>query len=138
MTFPELADKHHAIKDIIVTLEAVNYQIAELKRIKEAQEDKLKTLFNHTKEGQETYVFERYKVEISTGYNYRLNIKKYLEFRELLDPKFDPVKEVVKYELNKKLIKDCEEYGTFDDKDALSAFVEKNDKKLSVKIRPGC
>jgi hypothetical protein len=94
--FPDVLDQDHIVKDTIMFLEQLNYQIAELQRIKESKEQKLRELLNHEKEGAETYVCGRFKATITTGWNYTLDKKKYEEFADLINPKFNPVQEVVK------------------------------------------
>ncbi len=132
--FPEVDDSN-VIKDTIMFLEQLNYQIAELQRIKEAKEVKLRDLLEHNKEGAETYVCGRFKVTVTSGFNYSLDKRKYEEFSDLINPKFNPVQEVVKLELNKKIIRDCEQYGNADDLELLSMYVSKKEKKLHVSVK---
>jgi len=126
------------IKDKIIFLEQIKYQVAELLNMKAAIEKELQEYFHKDKDGQTTYAFERWNVEITTGWNYKLNKKKYAEWEDMITPRFNPIKETVKLEINKKIYRECEEFGSDDDRLALSEFTSKSEKKLNVKITPGC
>ena len=65
------------IKDTAKTLQQINYQVAELLRIKEELEQRLAATLEHGEEGQTTYVEGRYKIVVKTGFNYTLDKDEY-------------------------------------------------------------
>ncbi len=96
--FPALVDNSHIIKDLISHIEFVNHQIKELENSKQISNHRLKELMNHPEmDGSKKYDFDKYKVTITTGLNHTLNKKKYEQIKEQINPKFDPVREVIKH-----------------------------------------
>jgi len=130
-------NNHAEIKDNVATLNLINYQIAELNRIKEELEARVCALLEHGDEGSKTYIADKYKVTVSTGYNYTLDKEEYEIIASRLSPKFDPVTKRIAYDLDKSIIKDIEKYGNADDLAVLASFVSKKPKKLHVKIFAG-
>ena len=75
---------------------------------------------------------------VTTGLNYSFNKKGYAEYLESgkqIDEKFPVVKEVVELQLNKKAVKDLDQYGSPDDVYLKSMFVTTSDKKLHISIK---
>lgn len=122
------------LEEDISTLDHVNYQIAELKRIKECIEDRIRYTLHDKEEGQKTYNVDTYSVTIKTGYNYRLNKEEYEVVGKRLNANFNPVKEVVKYEIDKKVVRDAEKYASQDELNLMSQFIVKSEAKPSIKI----
>ena len=127
-------DNSHLIKQSIVLIQRYNYELKNLQQDKADEEARLRDLLDHTKDGAHAHHFDKYKITITAGYNYTLDTEKYRDYVMLIDPKFDPVRVVTKYELNKKTIKDCELYGGNDNLLVMSKFCTKTPKKLHVKI----
>ena len=127
-------DKDAVMKDTVTTLNLVNYQVAELLRIKEELEARLAALFEHGDDYSKTYTFNKYKITVTTGYNYTLNKDEYIQMRARLPVCFNPVKERIAYDLDKAVIKDCEKYGSSDEIELLSQMIIKKPKKLHVKL----
>jgi translation elongation factor EF-Ts len=126
-----------AINDTVTTLNLVNYQVAELLRIKEELEARLCALLEHGDEGSKTYTHNKHKITVSTGYNYSLNKEEYEILGSRLLPCFDPVRKRVAYDLDKTIIRDAEKYGSAEELALLAQFLEKKPKKLHVKIIAG-
>ncbi len=126
-----------SIKDCVNTLNLINYQLAELMRIKEELEARLNALFEHGDEGQKTYVCDKFKVTIKSGYNYSLNKEEYESIGSRLPAQFNPVKQRIAYDLDKKIIRDAEKYASQEDMQVLSSIITKKPAKLNVKIAAG-
>ena len=126
--------KFDEIHDLCSTLNNVSYQIAELARVKEELEKRVNALLEHSDDGSKTYVVGKFKVTVSSGYNYTLNKEEYEVLSTRLSPCFNPVKMKQSYELDKKIIRDCEAYGSKDDVMLLSEIISKKPKKLNVRI----
>lgn len=129
--------KQEQIKDSITTLNLINYQIAELSRIKEELESRLNALLEHPDEGQKTYVFEKHKVQITSGYNYSLDKEEYEVASNNIRQEFNPVKKKTVYELDKTVIRNAEKYASQEDLMLMSSFITKKPKKLHIKIYAG-
>ena len=126
------------IEDILSTLENISYQISELSRIKEILESRVNEHLNHHDDGSKTYVVGKYKVTVKTGYNYTLNKDEYEVIGSRLQSCFNPVKQKMSYELDKKVIRDCEKYGSKEDVLLLSQVISKKPAKLNIRISASC
>ena len=135
--FPELTDNTHRIKETILTLNTISYQVAELLRIKEELEKRLSAYLEHGEEGSKTYLCDKHKVTITSGYIYSLDKDEYKIMKEHIPGCFNPVREKISYELDKKIIKNAEKYGSSEDVELMSKFISKKPKKIHVKIFAG-
>ncbi len=127
--------KGDAIKDSAITLNLVNYQIAELVRIKEELEARLSALLEHgPSDGQRTYTAEKYSITVKTGYNYSIDKEEYLIAKSHIQPCFNPVKEVTKLELDKSILRDVEKFGSKEDIKLTYSFITAKSAKLHIKI----
>ena len=127
-------DPREQMVEYAKTLNTINYEIAELARIKEELEARLCALLEHGDDGSKTYVCEKYKVTVTTGYNYTLNKEEYMTIGSRLPNCFNPVRMKTSFELDKTIIKDAEKYGSVDDLNLLAQIISKKPKKLHVKI----
>lgn len=130
-------DKHDELKDLITTLNNINYQIAELSRIKEELEPRVAELLGHGSDGSKTYTEGRYKVTVKTGWIYTLDKEEFQINGSRLPACFKIVKQRIAYDVDKNAIKDIERYGNADDLNLLATFVSKKPSKLNVKITAG-
>lgn len=137
--FPEVPTeliKEEVAKETANTLNLVNYQIAELLRIKEELEKRLNAVLEHGDDGSKTYVVDKFKVTVTTGYNYTLNKDEYEVVGNQLQACFNPVRTRTAYDLDKKVIKDAEKYASKEELQLLSQIISKKAKKLHVKVSP--
>lgn len=96
--------------DEIKTLENVNYQIAELQRVKEKLIGKIVDRTGHDREGASSYILDTYKITVTTNFIYSLDKSLYEKNRDLLlkanvvreSTKYDVVKEAVRKPMNKE------------------------------------
>ena len=135
--FPEIASKESAIKDNLTTLNLINYQVAELLRIKEELEARVSALFEHGDDGSKTYLADKYKVTITSGWNYTLNKSEYQIMGSRLPACFQPVRERIAYDLDKQVIRDAEKYASAEELELLAQMISKKPKKLHVSIKAG-
>lgn len=129
--------KDEAIKEIISTLNNINYQIAEFSRIKEELDRQLAALLEHGDEGSKTYIHGKYKVTVTSGYNYTLNKEEWEIIGSRMPICFQPVRQRMAYDIDKNIIRDCERYGSQEDKMLMSEFISKKSKKIHIKISAG-
>ncbi len=136
----EFSDPHDPammVKDLINHIEECNNSISNLNLAKQKSEQALRDMLCHTKHGAHTHEFMDYKITITTGSNYSLDKNAYAEYlmsHEHIDSRFNIVKPVTKYELNLKALKDCDMYGTEQDRKLKDSFIKATEKKLHVKI----
>ena len=130
-------DESHRINDIVNTLNLINYEVAELLRIKEELEAKINVMIGHPEDSQKTYTLGAHKVTITRKYNYSLDKEEYEAIGYRLPEQFNPVKMKTIYELDKKIIKAAEMYASESDMQVLSSFISKKEAKLHVKITAG-
>jgi hypothetical protein len=133
---PEML-REQDIKESAQTLDMVNYEIAELSRIKEELEARLAALVEHGDDGQKTYTYGKYKITVSTGYIYGLDKEEYEANKNHIPDCFNPVKTKVVYEIDKRILKDIEKYGDEANIEQIYSFVSKKPKKLHVKVSAG-
>lgn len=137
--FPEadMVTRSERIEETALTLHTISLQVAELTRIKEELEKRLNALLEHGDDCQKTYTYGRWKVTVKTGFNYSLNIDEYETLGHFLPKGFDPVRKVIKYDLNKNILKACDNYGSEDEKALMRKFVTAKPSKLNVTVKPG-
>lgn len=127
--FTEELPKH------IKELEKVNKQLAKLALRKEALTDMIISGMSHNHEGQRTYEYDVWKVEIKTPMTYCLNKKLYESGSVILPDNFNPIKESVSYSIDKGL---CDKYmldAPKKVKEALAELIDKKPGKASVTIK---
>lgn len=126
---------HGRISDLIKHWKLLKFKIAELDNDKQATERQLRELLDHPEvDGSKTYKHDDHSIKVTTGLNHTLDKKTYEKIKGSLNPKFDPVKEVVKLEINKKVLRNCLEFGTQEDKYLQSQFIISTPKKLHISI----
>lgn len=130
-------DSSHRVQDIANTLNLISYQMAELSRIKEELEAQLQDMIGHPEEGQKTYTHGKYKITITSGFNYSLDKEEYEVIKNKLNPCFNPVRERVAFDLDKNVIRDAEKYASKEELLLLSSIVSKKPKKLNIRISAG-
>jgi hypothetical protein len=130
--------REHGLAESIKELEKVNKQLARLSLRKEELTDSIVTAMGHQHEGQRSYEYDVWKVEIKTPFVYSLNKKLYESGSVKLPANFNPIKESVSYSVDKVL---CDKYLVDAPKkirDALVELIDKKPGKASVNIRERC
>jgi signal transduction histidine kinase len=131
------AVREDEIQDLANTINNINFQIAELSRIKEALEPRLSSLLNHGEDGSKSYIAGKYKVVITTGFNYTLNKEEYAINSGRLPKCFNFVKQRVAYDIDKLVLKDAEKYASAEELELIATMVSKKAKKLHIKLTAG-
>lgn len=147
MNQPKNSESIYGLEDLIEDLYRVDQQMADLKRLKEDLEQEVIKLTNRgefndggellkiSQEGCEQIVVGAYKVKITTNYNYAINKEEYDAVSSQLAPEFNPVKTIVKYEVNKSIIRNIQKYGSEKENQLVQKFVEFKFSKPSVTIQ---
>lgn len=116
-------------------LEKVNKQLAKLTLRKEQLTDMIISGMSHDHEGQRTYEYDEWKVEIRTPFIYCLNKKLYESGSVRLPDNFNPIKESISYSIDKGL---CDKYlatAPKKVKEALAELIDKKPGKASVVLK---
>jgi hypothetical protein len=119
----------------IKELEKVNKQLSKLNLRKEELTDMIISGMSHNHEGQRTYEYDTWKVEIKTPVTYSLNKKLYEGGSITLPDNFNPIKESISYSIDKGL---CDKYmlsAPKKVKEALAELIDKKPGKASVTIK---
>ena len=137
--FPAVDNNDNKINILIQHIRHCDAEIERASKEKQSSEERLKELLPHDKEGASTHSCGTYKITVTTGLNHRFDKKKYNEYLQtmgdLINPKFQIVKEVTELQLNKKAIRDLDEYGSAQDRYLKSLFITTSDKKLHISIK---
>lgn len=119
----------------IKELEKVNKQLARLTLRKEQLTGMIVSGMSHYHEGQRTYEYDEWKVEIKTPFTYCLNKKLYESGSVKLPENFNPIKESISYSIDKGL---CDKYISTAPKkirEVLTQLIDKKPGKASVVIK---
>lgn len=129
--------KQERLQEDITTLNLVNFQIAELQEIKERLEARIASSLNHGEDYSKSYQQGKFKVTITTGWNYSLDKEEYQILESRIPAVFNPVKTRLAYDLDKNVLREAEKYASADELLLLSQFISKKPKKLHVKVSAG-
>ena len=138
-----MLDLHHANElqqektfvDSINELQKVNKQLSKLTLRKEELTSQIIEMLGHDHEGQKTYEYGTWKLEVKTPFVYSLNKKLYESGDIKLPDNFNPVKESVFYSIDKRL---CDQYMQDAPKkvrDALAELIDKKPGKANVVVK---
>ena len=127
-------EKEYRVVDYVKTLHTINFEIAELTRIKEELELKLCDLLEHNLMGSKSYICDKYRITVTTGWNYSLNKDEFQVIGSRLPQCFNPVRQKIAYELDKDIISDAERYASAEELQLLSQIITKKPRKLHIKL----
>ena len=130
-------DKHDLIKDNVITLNLINYQMAELSRIKEELEARVSALLEHGDDGSQTYTVDKYKITVKSGWVFSLDKEEFEIMGDRLPPRFNPVTKKTTYHLDKQIIRDAERFCSKEELALFHTMVTKKPSKLHVSIKAG-
>lgn len=128
-------EQEHCFSESITELQKVNKQIAKLLVRKEELTEKIIGSLEHDHEGQKSYEYGVWKIEVKTPFVYSLNKKLYESGSLKLPEDFNPIKESVSYSVDKRL---CDKYMQEAPKkvrDALAELIDKKPGKAGITIK---
>lgn len=133
--FNNTNDQERAFVEGVKELEKVNKQLARLALRKEELTHEIIGALEHEHDGQKTYEYGVWKLEVKTPYVYSLN-KKLYESGEFKLPKgFNPVKKSVSYSIDKRLCEQLMLDAPDDVRDALIQLIDKKPGKAGITIK---
>jgi hypothetical protein len=116
-------------------LQNINKRLAKLLVRKEELTADIIGALEHEHEGQKSYEYGVWKIEVKTPFTYSLNKKLYESNDIKLPKRYNPIKESVSYTIDKRL---CDQYmldAPEDIRDSLIELIDKKPGKASVTIR---
>lgn len=128
-------EQEHCFVDSVNELQKINKQIAKLNLRKEELTSQIIGALEHDHEGQKSYEYGTWKIEVKTPFVYSLNKKLYESGDIKLPSQFNPIKESVAYSIDKRL---CDQYLQEAPKkvrDALIELIEKKPGKAGITIK---
>ena len=90
-------EHEHCFSESITELQKVNKKIAKLLVRKEELTDQIIGSLEHEHEGQKSYEYGIWKIEVKTPFVYSLNKKLYEEGKIKLPDNFNPIKQSISY-----------------------------------------
>lgn len=127
-------DHDHFLMCSIQSLESVNKKISKLLLQKEELTENIISAFGHNKEGQKSYDFHTWKIEVRTPFVYSLNKKLYESGEYNIPKKFNPIKKSVSYSIDKKFFDKFDE-APIEVREQLVELIEKKPGKAAVNIK---
>jgi hypothetical protein len=123
---PSNNEQRKFLEDNIADLQKANNFLAEVTLMKEEIIKNIIGALQHTHEGQRTYEYGTWKVEVKTPFIYSLNKKLYESKSIFIPSQFNPIKESIAYVIDKNL---CDKFMEEAPKKVRSALAELIDKK---------
>ncbi len=121
------------VKDLVVSLQQVTYQMAGL-------EKQLSAVLEHSEEGQKTYYEAGYAILVKASVNYTLDKEEYEIIKNMIPSEFDFVKkskkEVITYNIDKRTISNCKTYGSDELQYLIFGDESGENKKPLLKLKP--
>lgn len=133
--FSEVNDQERCFVDGIKELQTINKQLETLLLRKEELTQEIIGSLDHDHEGQKSYEYEDWKIEVRTPFVYSLDKKKYESGDIELPDDFNPIKEYTSYSIDKRL---CDQYmmdAPKDVRDALAELIDKKPGKAGITIK---
>lgn len=133
--YDDTLERQELVEDSIKELQQVNKKLAKLTLRKEELVNNIIDGLGHEHEGQKSYEYDMWKVEVRTPFIYSLDKKKYESGDVKLPKEFNPIKESVSYSVDKKLCEDYMQNAPKAVRTALSSLIEKKPGKANVTIK---
>lgn len=131
----ECGEQELCVKQTIQQLELVNKKLSRLSFQKEKLTEQLISSIGHNHEGQKTYEYETWKIEVKTPCVYSLDKKLYESGKYDIPKKFNPIKKSISYSIDKKLCDKFIEDAPQDVRAVLIELIEKRPGKASITIK---
>ena len=122
----DTSSQENCLNDSILELQKVNKQLSKLALKKEELTANIIAAFSHEHEGQKSYEYNLWKIEIKTPFIYSLDKKKYTSGNFVLPEQYNPIKESISYSIDKRL---CDQYMIDAPKKIRESLIQLIDKK---------
>lgn len=128
-------EQERCFSDSLVELQKITKQMARLNLRKDELTSQMISALQHEHEGQKTYEFGMWKIEVKTPFVYSLNKKLYESGEVSLPKNFNPIKKSVSYSVDKRLVDKYIEEAPIDVRDALIELIDKKPGKASITLK---
>ncbi len=128
-------EQERCFSDSLAELQKINKQMARLNLRKEELTGEMIGALQHEHEGQKTYEFGIWKIEVKTPYVYSLNKRLYESGDITLPKNYNPIKKSISYTVDKRLVDKYIEEAPVDVRDALIELIEKRPGKAAITIK---
>ena len=128
-------DQERFFVDSVNELQKVNKQLAKLTLRKEELTQAIIETLDHEHEGQKTYNYGLWKIEVKTGVTFSLDKEQYELIASKIPEGLDPVKKRIAYDISKAMINEIEKRGNSKELNILSKFIVKKPSKPSISIK---
>jgi hypothetical protein len=125
-----LGTKEHHLKVSAQELERINKQLSKLIVRKEELTEIIIGALEHNHNGQKTYEYGLYKIEVKTPTIYSLDKKRYESGDIKLPSRYNPIKESRSYSIDKRL---CDQYMQEAPQDVRDCLIQLIDEKPGKK-----
>lgn len=127
--------REQILADSIKELDKVNRQLAKLNVRKEELTSEIIAALGHDHEGQRSYDYGVWKLEVKTPFVYSLNKKLYESGQIKLPDEFNPIKQSVSYTIDKRACDLFIETAPAKVRNALAELIDKKPGKPGVTIK---
>lgn len=131
----ETCQQERAFSEGIKELQQINKKIAALNLRKEELTDEIIGLLDHQHEGQKSYEYGVWKIEVKTPFVYSLNKKLYESGEIKLPDDFNPIKQSVSYSVDKRLCDKFMKDAPKKVRDSLAELIDKKPGKAGITIK---
>ncbi len=132
---PSSDEQRRFLEDNLTDLRKINKFLAEVNVMKEEIIQNIISALQHQHEGQKTYEYGSWKIEVKTPSIYSLNKKLYESGSVSLPDKFNPIRESKSYSVDKNLCEQYMESAPDDVRLALVALIDKKPGKPSIIVK---
>ena len=129
------AERELFLREHIKELQSVNKKMSQLVVLKEELTEKIIGAVGHEHDGQKSYTYQNWKIEVKTPFVYSLNKKKYESGEFSIPEEFNPIKTSVAYTIDKKRCDEIMERAPIDIIDSLVELIDKKPGKSAVTIK---
>jgi len=134
---PSISNKNNSLnkpklRELVEELEDIHNNLYQLNQQKQHLNTEVQTLLKANDDCDITHTGEKYTVKLHTGYNYKINIAAYLQYKDQLT--LNPITQNISPVIEKKGIRELEKYGNDATLMTYSKFITTTRKKLYVKI----
>jgi hypothetical protein len=124
--YGNINEQEECLVESVKELDKINKQLAKLSLKKEELTGLIIDALEHEHEGQKTYEYGVWKLEVKTPFIYSLNKKAYESLEFNIPSKFNPIKESVSYTIDKRL---CDKYMNEAPEEVRYVLIDLIDKK---------
>lgn len=130
-----LSERESCLHESINELDSINRELAKLLLRKEELTGLIIGALGHEHEGQKSYEYDVWKIEVKTPFIYSLNKSLYESIDINIPDEFNPIKQSVSYSIDKKLCDKAMSSAPDGIRDILIELIDKKPGKPSVNIR---